>query len=141
VKKAESHGTANQQVHFESEPRGERKIVSVDMHEDGSRVSRFARESKHTTSAPTSSGQDQRLREEFEGVSTIKEIRPVSGAPRRQLSLGQRAVRIVYRNHPDSSEDEGESHLAVLRPRRGEDQSASSELRRMDVLRNLERWE
>jgi hypothetical protein len=61
------------------------------------------------------------LREEFEGISTIKEIQPVPEAQRRRSSLGQGIILNTYRNRLDSSEEEGDSHLAVLRRRRGED--------------------
>ena len=85
--------TANQQVRFRSESKGEGKAAPADMPEDKLRVSRTSREGRHTTSTPTSSDRDQRLKEEFEGVSTIKEIKPLPEIPGREASLAGLALK------------------------------------------------
>jgi hypothetical protein len=41
--------TANQQVRFDGEPKGEKKTVSADVHVDGSGAFRFDGEDKHAT--------------------------------------------------------------------------------------------
>ncbi len=64
-KKTEPHETANQQVRFEGESRGERKTVSADVHVDALRTSRSGRDTRHANTTPTSCGQDQKLREEY----------------------------------------------------------------------------
>ncbi len=68
---------ACQQVRFESGPREERKTVSIDVHTNGMHHFKTTRIAGHTTSTPANSNQNQELRKEFRGVSTVKVTHPV----------------------------------------------------------------
>jgi hypothetical protein len=57
-KKTEPPMMASHHVRFEGEPLRERKTVSADVHVDGTHTSRTGRDAGHTTSTPTSSGQN-----------------------------------------------------------------------------------
>ncbi len=91
----ESHVMANQQVRFGSKSRDDTKTASGDTPEDRSRFPRTSREGRHTTSTPTGSDQEQRLKEEFEGVSAIKEVQPLHRIPGPEVRM--------CRSHTESS--------------------------------------
>jgi hypothetical protein len=73
----EPSATACQQVGFESGPREERKTVTIDVHTNGMHHFKTTRIAGHTTSTPANSNQNQELRKEFGGVSTVKVTHPV----------------------------------------------------------------
>jgi hypothetical protein len=53
--------------------------------------------------------------------------------------LGRGIAKEIYRDRPDSSEEEERGRHTLIRGRRGEDRFASPELRRAEIQKNLER--
>jgi hypothetical protein len=141
MRRAESHVMANQQVRFGSESRSGRKAAPVEASKCKSGSSRSSREGKHTTSMPTGSDRELRLKQEFEGMSTIKEAQPHMMAPKREVSLGQGSTRRMCQSPTESSDDEDESYLAIVRRRRAEDRTASPKSRRFGERPSRDRWQ
>jgi hypothetical protein len=109
--------------------------------EDRPRSSRSTREGKHTTSTPTGSDREQRLKEGLEEVSGIRGARLPTPAPRREVSPGRSSSRKMYPSPTDSSDDEYDSYTKAGRGRRAEGRSSSPKPRKSDEWRGWNKWD
>jgi hypothetical protein len=130
-----------QQVRFGGEARREGGVAPTGVGGERSRSARSTGEVGHTTSTPTGSDKEQRLKEGFEGISTIKEARPHTSAPRREASPGQASTRRACQSPTESSDDEDDSYLGATRGRKAEGQSSSPKPRRSFEWRGWDRSE
>ena len=75
------HAAAGQQVRFGHQPQDRGGAAPGEAEEERPRSSRSTREGRHTTSTPTGSDRELRLKEGFEEVSGIKNSRLPTPAP------------------------------------------------------------
>jgi hypothetical protein len=133
--------TGSQQVHFDSS-RSERSGVDAgEPEEDRPRSSRSTREGRHTTSTPTGSDREQRLKEGLEEVSGIRGTRLPTPAPRKEVSPGRSSSRRMYPSPKESSHDEYDSYTKAGRGRRTEGRSTSPKPRKSDEWRGWNKWD
>jgi hypothetical protein len=86
---------------------------------------RSSREGRHTTSTPTGLDREQKLKDGFEGISTIKEARPHASVMKLEVSSGQGSTRRMCQSLTESSDDEDDGYLAITRRKRAEGRSTS----------------
>ncbi len=81
LREADLPAAASQQVCFGSQLRDRGIAAPGEPEEERPRSSRSTREGRHTTSTPTGSDREQRLKEEFEEVSGIRNSRLLTPTP------------------------------------------------------------
>jgi hypothetical protein len=121
----ESHAAAGHQVRFGHRARDEDDATPSGTSKEWPRSAKSIREGRHTTSTPTGSDREQRLKEGLEGISGIKDSRLPTLAPRKEVSPGQSSSRRVCPSPMESSDEEDDSYLGAARGRRAEVRSSS----------------
>jgi hypothetical protein len=109
--------------------------------EDRPWSSRSTREGRHTTSTPTGSDRDQRLKEGLEEVSGIQSAHLPTPAPQREVSPGRSSSRRMCPSPTESSDDEYDGYSKMGRGRRAEGRSSSPRPRRSDEWRGRDKWD
>jgi hypothetical protein len=138
---ADLPASSGQQVRFGSSRSGRSGADAGEPEEDRPRSFRSAREGRHTTSTPTSSNREQRLKEGLEEVSGIRGTRLPTPAPRREVSPGRSSSQRMYPSPTESSDDEYDSYTNAARGRRAEGRSSSPKPRKSDDWRGWNKWD
>jgi hypothetical protein len=130
-----------QQVRFGGSHSGGNGADPGEPEESRPRSSRSTREGRHTTSKPTGSDREQRLREGLEEVSGIRGTRLPTPAPRKEVSPGRSSSRRMYPSPTESFDDEYDSYAKAGRGRRAEGRSTSPKPRKSDEWRGWNKWD
>jgi hypothetical protein len=105
------------------------------------RSSQSTREGRHTTSTPTGSDREQRLKEGLEEVSGIRGARLPTPAPRREVSPGRSSSRRMCPSPTESSSNKNDSYSNTAQGRRAEGRSSSPKPRKSDEWRGWNKWD
>jgi hypothetical protein len=97
------HAAASQQARFGHQLQDKGGAAPWEVEEERPRSSRSTREGRHTTSTPSGSDREQRLKEGFEEALGIKNSRLPSPAPRREVSPGRSSSRRMCPSPTESS--------------------------------------
>jgi hypothetical protein len=118
LREADLPAAVSQQVRFGSQLQDRGSAAPGEPEEERPRSSRSTREGRHTTSTPTGSDREQRLKEEFEEVSGIRNSRLPTPTPQREVSPGRSSSRRMCPSPTEFPDDEYNSYPTTARGRR-----------------------